>query len=63
MTQKELLYLEDATGHETSIISILEEKLEYAKDENIVSFLNEEIQKHNTIKEKLLNLLEEKSNE
>ena len=36
MTQKELLYLEDAIGHEQNIISIIEEKIEKLVDEKLV---------------------------
>ena len=33
MTQKELLYLEDAIGHEKNIISIVEDTKERLEDE------------------------------
>ena len=63
MTQKELLYVEDAIGHEGSIISILEESLKNISDENLVLFLEEKLNKYNSMKEKLINILEEKTNE
>ena len=63
MTQKELLYLEDAIGHENSIISLLNTSLENIEDENLVSFIENEIDRHQTEKEDLINLLEEKANE
>lgn len=63
MTQKELLYLEDATCHEQSIISILEDSIEKLEDDNLKEFIQEELDKHNGIKENLLNLLEENANE
>ena len=33
MTQKELLYVEDAVGHETNIIKILQETIKNLQDE------------------------------
>ena len=63
MTQKELLYLEDAIGHEQNIISIIEEKIEKLEDEKLVEFMQEEINKHNDLKQNLIAKLEEKSNE
>ena len=63
MTQKELLYVEDAIGHEQSIISILDETANNLEDEDLASFISKQITKHDNIREKLMNLLEEKSNE
>ena len=63
MTQKELLYLEDAIGHEEAIISVCENEIDNIEDESIKSFVESEIDKHNDIKEELFNLLEEKTNE
>ncbi len=63
MTQKELLYVEDAVGHEQNIIKILDESLANLEDENLVSFLEKEVKKHGNTLQKLLKMLEEKSNE
>ena len=63
MTQKELLYVEDAVGHEQNIIKILDESLANIEDENLVSFLEKEVKKHGNTLQKLLKMLEEKSNE
>ena len=63
MTQKELLYVEDAIGHEKSIITICEETLKNLQDESLKSFIESEIQQHTSMKEKLMNQLEVKSNE
>ena len=60
MTQKELLYLSDAVGHETSIIEILNESLKNLDDDRLVTFLEEEISKHESIKEGLKELMEDK---
>lgn len=63
MTQKELLYFEDAIGHEANMISIIKAEIQNLKDENLVSFMNNELTKHTETKEKLMNLLEAKKNE
>ena len=63
MTQKELLYLEDAIGHEGNIIKICQDTIEKLEDQNLVSFLKEELTTHMSMKEKLLNMLEVKANE
>lgn len=59
MTQKELLYLEDAVGHEQNIISIINESINQLDDEELISFMKKEIDNHTNIKENLMNLLEE----
>jgi len=63
MTQKELSYLEDAVGHEKNIVSICQETIKFLQDENLISFLQQEVQEHMTMKEKLMNMLEGKANE
>ena len=63
MTQKELLYLEDAVGHEQNIISIIEEELQKLEDDNLITFMQEQLDKHTSTKENLINLLEENINE
>ena len=63
MTQKELSYVEDAIGHESTIISVLEDTKEKLQDEELVSFIEEHIQNHSSVKEGLMNLLEGKVNE
>ena len=63
MTQKELLYVEDAIGHEKNIISIINTSIDYLEDKNLVSFLLKELKKHEIMQERLMNLLEEKSND
>jgi hypothetical protein len=62
MTQKELLYVEDAIGHEQNLISILENTITNLEDKSLVSFLKKEIKKHMTYKTKLMNMLEDKAN-
>lgn len=63
MTQKELLYLEDAIGHEKNIIKICKETIKVLQDSNLISFLENELNNHTSIKENLMNMLEVKSNE
>ena len=63
MTQKELSYVEDAIGHESTVISVLEDTKERIENEELISFLETEVQNHTSIKEELMNLLEEKVNE
>ncbi len=63
MTQKELLYIEDAIGHEKNIITICEDTIKNLEDQNLVSFLQNEVEKHKNIKERLLNMLEVKASE
>ena len=63
MTEKELLYVEDAIGHEKNIISICNETLNMLEDENLISFLTKEIKKHENMQEKLIGMLEVKCDE
>ena len=63
MTQKELAYAEDAIGHEENIIKICNESIKCLKDEVLKEFLQNEVNIHTSMKEKLLNLLEVKVNE
>ena len=63
MTQKELLYVEDAIGHEKSIISICNEAVNCLEDKNLIKFMKNEIKKHEQTANKLLSMLEAKANE
>ena len=63
MTQKELLYLEDAIGHENSIIKICEDIVNNLEDQNLVTFMQNELSIHKTTKENLINMLEVKAHE
>ena len=63
MTEKELLYFEDAIGHEKNIIKICDYMLENLNDEKLVSFISSEKEEHTKLKDKLLNMTyEEKLN-
>ena len=61
MTEKELMYLEDAIGHEQNIIKIVNNTLNELTNEELKKFLSNELSIHQERNNKLLNLLEEKS--
>lgn len=63
MTQKELLYVEDAINHENNVITYLEDAINNFQDEDLVSFVEKEVKKHQNMIDKLINALEDKSNE
>lgn len=59
MTQKELLYIEDAIHHEENTIKIIDYFIDSLSSDEIVSFMQKESKKHSKIKNNLINLLEE----
>ena len=61
MTQKELLYFEDAIGHEKNIIAVCEYTIKRLSDES--TFIESEVEKHKETHNKLIRLLEDKTNE
>lgn len=63
MTQKELLYVEDAIGHEKTIISNLEDYINCLENTEIIDFFKKELKTHTKIKTDLLKLLESEKNE
>ncbi len=63
MTQKDLLYLEDACNHESNLISIYEYLSSLLEEENLCNILSSQIKKHENIKKKILKLLKESTNE
>lgn len=63
MTQKELLYLEDAIGHEKTIIKVCDDTISKLEDENLISFMDNEKEKHQNTLNNLMKMLEVKSNE
>ena len=58
MTQKELLYVEDAVGHEQNVGQIIQESILLLEDNSLQTFLQNELKKHQVIETKLINLLE-----
>ena len=63
MTQKELLYIEDAIGHECTMASYINNAIEQLEDDKLVTFMEKELKKHEKQKEELIKTLEEISNE
>ena len=63
MTEKELLYYEDAIGHETNTIDICDFIIQNVSDEELSNFMKKQLKKHEEIKEELLCKMEEVSNE
>ncbi len=62
MTQKELLYVEDAIEHERSIVKICSNLLSFLDDNSLSTFISEQITKHENIENDLMSLLKEKTN-
>ena len=63
MTQKELLYVEDAIMHEKNIMGICNLIIDSFEDEDLVTFMEKECKSHNNMLEKLEKILKEKANE
>lgn len=63
MTQKELAYVEDAIGHEKTIIKMLEESANMLDGEELQKFLLNDIKTHNKMLKSLVKLLEDEANE
>ena len=62
MTQKELLYVEDAIGHEKNIISIVTNTINNLKSKQLKDFMKEKLNEHIALKVELTSLLEDYSN-
>ncbi len=62
MTQKELLYYEDAIEHEGIIIKQIDKAITSLTDEELINFMEEERNKHNELKNSLMNVLKEEAN-
>ncbi len=63
MTQKELLYVEDAYNHEKTVISNIQDYINCLQDEELIDFMKKELKNHENIKKDILKLLEDESNE
>ena len=63
MTEKELLYFEDAIGHEKNIIKIIEENKKEVDDERISNFFLNQIEIHKENINNLTKYLKEMANE
>ena len=63
MTQKELLYVEDAIAHEQNVIAYLKDASSNLRDEKLISYIDEEVKKHEGTKKKLMKKLEDNLHE
>ncbi len=63
MTQKELLYVEDAICHEQIIIKVLADALEQLEDEKLKVYTENQKKTHEKMEKKLKKLLEGIKNE
>jgi len=63
MTQKELLYVEDAINHEKALTNELEITEKELQDKNLKEFINKEKKKHQKMEKALEKILEEKQYE
>lgn len=63
MTQKELLYFDDGINHEKNIIAYLNYAKDNVSNNDIISFFEKEIKKHEKLHDLMLSELEESSNE
>ncbi len=63
MTQKELLYVEDAIGHEKTIIENIKDYINCLQDENLIDFMKKELKNHEREQKDLIKLLESETNE
>lgn len=63
MTQKELLYMEDAISHESNLITICANIIDSLTDKSLKTFMKGQLKKHEAMKQKLMKVLEEASNE
>ena len=63
MTQKELLYVEDAIGHERCLINNVGNYINCLADDNLREFMQKEKKTHEKLEKELIEILEENSNE
>ena len=63
MTQKELLYFDDAVSHEQNLCAFIEYAISNLKDTKLVEFMKKELKNHEMIENKFVGLLEDYSNE
>jgi len=62
MTQKELLYVEDAISHEDIIINNIHDYINCLEENDLVDYFQKELRTHEKIKKDLFKLLEDESN-
>ena len=63
MTEKELLYYEDAVGHEKNTIDICRFIIDAITDDELANFMEKQMKKHEEIKKELICRMEEAADE
>jgi len=63
MTQKELLYMEDAIGHEQNLAIMFQNFSGALEDESLSDFITKLAKKHQKLEEKLMKVMEDVANE
>lgn len=63
MTEKELLYVEDAIGHEKNITNIVSSIIENLEDEKLIQYMKGELKNHEKATKDLIKLLEDECDE
>ena len=63
MTQKELLYYDDAISHEVNISSYIEQAISNLDDNKLIEFMEKELKNHEMILNKLFGVLEDSCND
>lgn len=63
MTQKELLYVEDAICHEQNIIGIITNTINELENDDLKDFMEEKLNDHIAFKKELMSFLEDYANE
>lgn len=61
MTQKELLYVEDAIGHENCMLHYLNDMIQNLSDKALLTSINKQIKIHEGMLSKLKKLLEDEA--
>ena len=63
MTQKELLYMEDAISHEQNLEALFNNFSNELEDKSLASFIQKLAKKNHSLSEKLLKVMEDLANE
>ncbi len=63
MTQKELLYYEDAVSHEDILLKVCQEAVSKLENEQLIEIMQTEITRHTNLKNILMNTMEGLINE
>ena len=63
MTQKELLYVEDAISHEDIIINNIHDYINCLEDNDLIDFYQKNLRTHEKIRKELFKLLEDEAYE